>query len=386
VSERVSVTLQGIAKGGTCVARLDGRVVFVAGGIPGETVVIDITDSSHSSWWRGRVIDVIEPSPDRVLPPCPVAGRCGGCDWQHIGLARQRALKAELIAQQMRRLAGGEVRVTVEPVPGDSAGLAWRTRVRYLVGAGHVGFRAARSHDLVPLPSAGCALAVPGGPQPAELVRLASGAGEVGVTVSQDGASVWTPAAGVVSGAGVVRQVAAGRTYRVRADGFWQVHPGAADALVGAVMADLAPRPGVRVWDLYCGVGLFAGALAGAGAEVHGVEQDEAAVALARRNVPEATFSAGRVQGAPDAELVVLDPPRTGAGRSVLETVAAARPRVLAYVSCDEATLARDAATLSTSGYEMTGWRAFDIFPMTSHVECVARFELRDRDASSGHG
>jgi len=377
------VTLVSMAKGGACVARLgeSSRVVFVRDGIPGETVRIQVTDVTRKAWWRGRVVDVLEPSPDRVPAPCPVAGRCGGCDWQHMALVRQRALKAESIAEQLRHLAGLDCPVTVLPVPGDSDGLAWRTRMRYLVDGSLIGLRAPFSNELVPLPPGGCPLATPSGPEAPELARLADGTGEIAVTVADSGATVWSPQRGVILGDAVVTQRAAGRSYRVRADGFWQVHPGAADALCDAVVAALRPRPGETALDLYCGVGLFAGALSDAGASVVGVEANRAAVVLARQNVPEARFVAGRVEaswGIEDGgavDLVVLDPPRSGAGAAVVLRVAEARPRAVAYVACDEAALARDVATFAGCGYRLTDLAAFDIFPMTSHVECVARLE-----------
>ncbi|MCL2653115.1 MAG: TRAM domain-containing protein [Propionibacteriaceae bacterium] len=378
----VQVSLSSIAKGGESVARLDdGRVVFVRGGIPGEVVEIAVTDNSHATWWRGTVTDVVEPSPDRVASPCPVAGLCGGCDWQHVDLARQRKLKAEVVAEQMWRLGQRHVDVTVEPVPGDVDGLGWRTRMRYLTDGDVVGLRGARSHDLVALPPAGCPLAAPGGPSPDELVELKKAAdlddqAEICVTVA-DGATVWSPGWGVLRGEEVVTQRALGRGYKVRADGFWQVHPGAADALSRAVLEALQPQPGERVLDLYCGVGLFAGSLTDCGVEVFGLESDRAATSLARRNVPAAWFEAGRVEREPwpsKADLVVLDPPRSGAGRKVVERIAAAHPRAIAYVACDEAALGRDTATLASVGYVLSGLKALDMFPMTSHVECVATF------------
>ena len=378
----MQVRLTSIAKGGETVARLDdGRVIFVRGGIPGELVDLDVTDDSHATFWRGIVTGVIEPSPDRVTPPCPVAGVCGGCDWQHISLNRQRALKAEMIAEQMWRLGHRRVDVTVEAVPGDVDGLGWRTRMRYLTAGDVVGLRGARSHELVPLPQGGCPLAAQGGPSVGEMVELKRMAeldenAEICVTVADD-VTVWSPGRGVLSGDEVVRQRALGRGYAVRADGFWQVHRGAADALPEAVLAALQPQPGERALDLYCGVGLFAGALADGGVEVFGLESNRDAVELARRNVPDAWFEAGRVEREAwpsTADLVVLDPPRSGAGQAVLERVAAARPRAVAYVACDEAALGRDTATLANLGYALGELRAFDIFPMTSHVECVAAF------------
>jgi len=377
----VQVRLDSIAKGGEAVARpADGRVVFVRGGIPGELVDIDVTDDSHATFWRGVVVDVVEPSPDRVTPPCPVAGVCGGCDWQHIGLERQRALKTESVAEQMWRLGHRHVDVTVEPVPGDVGGLAWRTRMRYLTSGDTVGLRGARSHDLVTLPPCGCPLAA-GGPSVPELRELKRAAkldhdAEICVTVA-DGVTVWSPGRGVMTGSDVVTQRALGREYAVRADGFWQVHPGAPGALSEAVLASLQPQPGERALDLYCGVGLFAGALSDAGVEVFGLEADPDAVRLAGRNVADAWFETGRVEREPwpsTADLVVLDPPRSGAGKAVLERVAATRPRAVAYVACDEASLGRDTALFADCGYALSELRAFDIFPMTSHVECVATF------------
>ena len=381
-SVQAEVELGAVAKGGSCVARLgeSGRVVFVRGGIPGEIVRIEVTDASRAAWWRGRVTEVIQASADRVVPPCPVADRCGGCDWQHIALDRQRALKAELVAGQLRHLAGVDARLDVKAVTGDEDGLAWRTRMRYLIAGGTIGLRAPFSHDVVPVPASGCPLAVSGGPGPQALTTLAGTDGEIAVTIAESGVTVWSSRRGILSGDAVVTQRAAGRAYRVRADGFWQVHPGAADALAHAVVEALQPGPGETALDLYCGAGLFAGVLDDAGALVFGVDDNRAAVALARRNVPNASFIDGRVEKAPwppddgtNVGLVVLDPPRSGAGASVVRRVAAAGPRAVAYVACDEASLARDVAVFAACGYELTDLKAFDIFPMTSHVECVAR-------------
>lgn len=380
VAEFEQVILGAIAHGGDCVARLPGdgagRVMFVRGGIPGEKVLVRVTNAKRAAWWRGVVVEVVDASPNRVTPPCPVAGICGGCDFQHISLARQRMLKAQVVAQQLRQLAGVEwPNLTVEPVPGDVDGLAWRTRMRYLVNSDAVGLRAHASHDLVVLPPQGCPLATPGGPRADELASLAGGASEVAVTVANSGVTVWVPGDSVVEGSLVVGEWAATRGYLVRADGFWQVHPGAATALVQAVTTMLHAQPGEPVLDLYCGVGLFAGAMGDA--IVDGVEGDRAAVDLARQNVPKARFEAGLVQHvAWDASghlgVVVLDPPRAGAGRDIVQRVATCRPRAVAYVACDPASLARDIAIFADLGYELTALRAFDIFPMTSHVECVA--------------
>lgn len=369
--------LEAIAHGGHCVARLDGRVVFVRHGIPGELVRLRITDDSKARFWWGEVAEVIEPSADRVTPPCPVAGRCGGCDFQHIDVARQRALKAAVVAEQLQRLAGLDWPVEVEPVPGDQAGLGWRTRMRYLARDSRVGLRGWRSDELVALPEGGCRIAHPGGPD--DLVEFAPVGvdGELQVVVADSGVTVLGPDGALVVGEAIVTQHCKGRDYLVRADGFWQVHPGAAQMLTDAVLSGLAPQAGEQALDLYCGVGLFAGALVDAGCRVTGVEASKSAIDLARRNVPEARFHAGRMermgrQLPRRADLIVLDPPRTGAGRQVVQRLAGMGARTIAYVACDPAALARDVATFADAGYRLTGLRGFDLFPMTHHVECVA--------------
>jgi tRNA/tmRNA/rRNA uracil-C5-methylase (TrmA/RlmC/RlmD family) len=182
------------------------------------------------------------------------------------------------------------------------------------------------------------------------------------------------------------------RRFRVTGTGFWQVHPGAAQTLLDAVLEATKPLPGERAFDLYCGVGLFAAALAlrvGSEGSVLGVEGDDRGCADARRNLhdlPQVSLAQGRVDRvlsglargeggeseADTADVVVLDPPRAGAGRQVMDAVCALDPRVIAYVACDPAALARDVAIAADNGYRLAALRAFDLFPMTHHVECVA--------------
>ena len=188
-----------------------------------------------------------------------------------------------------------------------------------------------------------------------------------------------------LDGPKVLHERAAGRDWQVTGSGFWQVHPGAADTLVSAVLEALEPAPGERAADLYSGVGLFSAALAervGPTGWVTGVEGDEVAVGDAARNLADLAHVESVVDRVDRAlrrgalgermDVVVLDPPRTGAKRDVVEGIAALRPRAVAYVACEPASLARDVATFAEHGYELTGLRAFDLFPMTHHVECVA--------------
>ncbi|HSA50560.1 MAG TPA: class I SAM-dependent RNA methyltransferase [Yinghuangia sp.] len=422
VGTRYEVEVGPVAHGGHCVARHEGRVLFVRHGLPGERVVVEVTEGAETSrFLRADVVEVLTPSPDRVQPPCPYAGpgRCGGCDWQHATPAAQRALKAAVVAEQLRRLAGLDLNVQVEAVdgpPGLPEGLGWRTRVQFAVDpdSGAVGLRKHRSHDVQPIDA--CAIAAPGveelGIERRDWRGVAS-IEAVAASGSLDRAVVVTPAehegrmpiveldrpvavfrgdergrAKRVHGRAGVREVAAGRTWRVSGAGFWQVHPAAADTLVAAVLDGLEPRPGDVALDLYCGVGLFAGAIADRLADsdtVIGVESSRDAVEDARHNlraVPGARFEAGRVERVLTrpgflrrADIIVLDPPRAGAGKTVVERIARLTPRRIAYVACDPAALARDVGYFAERGYRLRTLRAFDLFPQTHHVECVAVLE-----------
>ena len=417
IVEMLDLDVTGVAHGGWCVARDGGgRVVFVRHALPGERVRARVTEAT-ASFARAEAVEVLRASPDRVAPRCPHArpGGCGGCDWQHADLAAQRRLKAEVVRDQLRRIAGLDREVTVEPVAGDDDGLGWRTRVRFSVGpGGTAGLLAHRSHDVVevgdcpiahPLVRARAVTGRNWAPARSVEVVVSPAAGERAIIVGPGGPGAagsgvageadTVLAAGrggrlaTLSGRGSLRQHAAGRSWRVSAGAFWQVHPGAADALSAAVLDVLRPRPGEVALDLFCGAGLFAGVLAaavGPDGMVVAVDTDRAAVRDARLNlrgtpwarVHAADAAAALARGGwPPPALAVLDPPRTGVPRQVIERLLAPGAggrslRAVAYVSCDPATLARDIAVFAGLGWRLDGLRAFDIFPMTHHVECVA--------------
>jgi tRNA/tmRNA/rRNA uracil-C5-methylase (TrmA/RlmC/RlmD family) len=389
VGERFEVEVGPVAHGGHCVARLpepESRVVFVRHALPGERVVVRITEGTEGDrFWRGDAVEVLVASADRVPAPCPVAGPglCGGCDFQHVAVPAQRDLKTSVVREQLVRL--GRVpaesplvtglRVEAVPVPGrPDDGLRWRTRQRYAaLPDGQPAMRAHRSHDLVPLED--CLIAAEGA-RPADAVEEGARPPLV-----EEGAQ--RPSRDPV----VHTVTAAGATYdfSVAADGFWQVHPEAPRALVETVLELLAPQAGERALDLYAGVGLFARVVGEAtGARVVAVEADRTACQHARANL--SALKAAVVEcGATDRvlragydepfDLVVLDPPREGAKRAVVEQVVDRRPRAVAYVACDPAALGRDVAIFAEHGYALTAVRAFDLFPMTHHVECVALLE-----------
>ena len=399
---RFEVTVGPVAHGGHCVARHEGRVVFVRHSLPGERVVVRVTEDRHRGFCRADAIEVLEAAPARVERPCPYSGpgRCGGCDWQHVDPAEQRRLKSAVVREQLARLAGlDDVDVTVEELPGGP--LRWRSRARFAVDrSGAAGLRRHRSHDVVPL--ADCPITVDPAAA-AVLQRQWPGAGAVDVSVDSTGAVTTTrlDRQGKATSSRVVRpggelpeepagraeRRAGGRDWEVEGTGFWQVHPAAADALVAAVAEFAGVRAGETVLDLYAGAGLFGGALApavGPEGRVVCVESDAGACAAADANLtdlPQAEVWQGDVDveglgellaelGAPD--VVVLDPPRAGAGPAVSRLLAGTGARAVVYVACDPAALARDVAAFVGAGYRLAGIRGFDAFPMTAHVECVA--------------
>ena len=360
-----------VAHGGHFVARHEGFVLFVRGAIEGEVVDVRVTEVAKR-FARADVVSVRTPSQHRVEPPCPIAGACGGCDFQHVEPAWTRELKRRVVAELLEHLGGVNFEGPVEEVLPSPFG--WRKRMRYQHAAdGRPGLRAHRSAEVVPLPQEGCRLAVPAIASPASSGEPGT---ELLAAAANSGAAFYAAEAADAS----VIEHAAGRDYEVAADGFWQAHVAAPHVLVEAVLEGLRPRRGEVALDLYCGVGLFAGALASAGCRVTGIEGDRGAVERAAHNAPEAGFLAGegarglrQVRGPVD--LVVLDPPRTGAGAVVLGQVLRLGPRSVAYVACDPAALGRDLATAGELGYRPRSITAWDLFPMTHHVECLAILE-----------
>lgn len=360
-----------VAHGGHFVARHEGRVIFVRHALTGELVDVCVTELSKR-FARADVIAVHRASPHRVAPPCPIAGRCGGCDFQHVDPAHSRELKRQVVAELLGHLAGYDFTGEVLEVP--PAPLGWRRRMRYhLDSEGRPGMLAHRSPELILLPAQGCLIADPGIANP-----LPDSGRPGGELLALAGSEPLFTGTGPTTQ--TVTEVVGEQSYRVALDGFWQAHAAAPQVLTDAILAGLAPKPGEVAFDLFCGVGLFAGALAAAGAQVWGIEGDRRAAELARGNVRTANFTAGdvarRLGGLPAAaDLVVLDPPRAGAGAAVLTAVAARKPRAIAYVACDPAALGRDLKIAAGLGYQPVSVTAYDLFPLTHHVECVAILE-----------
>jgi tRNA/tmRNA/rRNA uracil-C5-methylase (TrmA/RlmC/RlmD family) len=410
VGTLLELDVTGIAHGGISVARHEGRVVFVSDAIPGESVVARVTEDRKKSFWRADTVSVATPSEHRVDHVWAEAGldrdpaeRPGGAEFGHIALAHQRTLKHDVLVDSFSRFAHLDLTdvlgrdVVVEAAPGDDAanGLGWRTRVRLHVDEeGTAGPFAARSHTVVPVTGLPLATAVV-----QESAPLARGA-MPGASVLDVLAPSGSEGARLVvdeQAPSAVTEVVGNRTFTVDDTGFWQVHRAAAAVLTEAVQ-DLVDRDrldadGIHL-DLYGGVGLLAAAvgdLVGPKARLTSVESAGRATEHAQENLAEwigARAEPGRVdrwlartvQTASRSELdryragtVVLDPPRSGAGREVAVQIAALQPAQVVYVACDPVALARDVATFADLGYRLEALRAFDLFPHTHHMEAVAR-------------
>jgi 23S rRNA (uracil1939-C5)-methyltransferase len=391
VGAPVEVEVAAIVAGGWGLAHhADGRVVMVDGGLPGEAVRATVTES-HAGYARARVVDVVRPSPARVAPPCPHLARgCGGCPWQHVRPEAQGALKAAIVTDSLRRLA----RLDRPPVRLGPALPAWsyRTTLRLVVDGGRLGFRAARSHRVVVVDE--CLVAHPlldqllaearFGP-PAQRVTLRCGArtGERMAVVEPGRRGVDLPPDVAVAGgsdragrgAASIHEVVAGCRFRVSAGSFFQASPEGADLLVDLVGQALGDAPAGDLVDAYGGVGLFA-ATAGAGRPATLLEASPSAVADARHNlagVRVVHVDVARWRPRP-AAAVVADPPRAGLGRAAADVLAATGATHLALVSCDAASLGRDAGLLAGYGYRLEWAASLDLFPGTPHVEVVSRF------------
>jgi tRNA/tmRNA/rRNA uracil-C5-methylase (TrmA/RlmC/RlmD family) len=381
-------------------------VVFVSDAIPGETVIARVTDDSKASFWRADAVSIVDASPHRVPHVWveagidrPIHARVGGADFGHIALAHQRELKRDVLKDSLARFGKLDEatiallldRVTALPGDDDRGGLAWRTRVRLHVNdQGQVGPRARRSHDIIVVKS--LPLASEG------INQIAPLADNYGMTGSVD---VLSPSIGeprLIVGEQkptVIRERVGNREFQVDDNGFWQVHREAATTLTDEVRAAIDSErfdPTALNLDLYGGVGLFAVALAdlgGPSTRITSVESDERATEHAGENLSEwvgAFAETGMVDKwlrALDARAtpgersrlaagtIILDPPRSGAGREVMALLGRIGPAQIVYVACDPVALSRDIAFARDHGYRPTRLRALDLFPHTHHLETI---------------
>ena len=384
VGQIIRVTIEKVAHGGHFIARHEGAVIFLRHGLPGEVVDVAIT-SIGSSFNRGDVVKVITASADRVQAPCTYANRngCGGCDFQHVEISAQRKLKSQVITEQFSRIAKMEISVEVEEV---SSPLGWRTQTT--IGSdknGHAGFYGSRTNTIIPIKNCQVLHSSVG------YESIAARSWEPGIRIEVSAASTKVPrliAGDTVEGDLIQIYSVAQKEYQVSAGSFWQSNIRAPQVLVDAVTNFADVKSGDHLIDLYGGVGLFGLALLdliGTDGRIDHVEGSKSAIADAHVNFGEAKnvhFYTGDVEKIlprfSSADVVILDPPREGAKKAVIESLVACSPRAIVYVACDPAALARDTALLRDANYTLIQLRAFDLFPMTHHIECVALFAPTD--------
>ena len=384
----IEVTIEKVAHGGHFIARHDGAVIFVRHAIPGERCTIEVT-STGSSFNRGDVVEVHVASEHRVDAPCRYAHRagCGGCDFQHIDPAYQRTLKADVIKEQFSRIAKMQIEIDVEEV---SKSTHWRTRAIATTNRnGKLGFYKSRSHSVVSVDD--CLICVDG----MKLNEIAAShlKGDMRIEISSSNTGERTIAlapirgeekARISEGPVVLHEKVAGRVLEVSQASFWQSNEKAPELLTETILDFAQLKSGEHVLDLYGGVGLFTAAIVeavGEGGHVDLIEGSKVATADAARNFannPNVTIATGDVAKLlpriTAADVVVLDPPRDGAGKEAIAHIARLAPRSIVYVACDPAALARDTAYLADHSYSLVKLRAFDLFPMTHHIECVALY------------
>ena len=386
LGEEITLDVTHIANGGFCIARHNGQAVFVRHALPGEQVVAEITEI-NKRYLRADAIEILKPSKYRVAAPCSYAGVCGGCDFQHADLAYQRELKSQVVREQLGHL-GGVTQVNgepleafvVQPLTEAETGLHWRTRNRFArLGDIAVGMKMPRSHSVVEIDD--CLIAVEDAVGLAES-SLHLGHGDIATAQSSLGQHV------VVDGRGGpwLDEVVDNRTWRIHASSFWQVHKDAPAAFVQSVRKLAQLKPGDSLLDLYSGSGLFAASLSGDVGEegdVVAVESSIDAVRDARRSCSDLSqlelitsdVEKWIAQCDESFDVIVLDPPRAGAGLKVIGDVARLANRGIVYVACDPSSLGRDTKYLADLGWHMTSLVGLDAFPMTAHVECIALFK-----------
>ena len=395
VGQRITVDIEKIAHGGHFIARHESEngkkaVIFVRHAIPGERVEIEITSTS-ANFIRADVVEVVSASSDRVQAPCEYSNRdgCGGCDFQHISITRQRALKSEVIKEQFERIAKMDISVDVEEV-GEP--LHWRTRVTATTDHnGALGFYSSRSHRVIPVKE--CLIAIPEIGIAAMSAQKLSPDVRIEIAYSSEGERMVAeaPKSGdgkfrQNTGPAVLHERVGDQLLQVSQRSFWQGHKRAPEVLTDVVRNFAHLQEGEHVLDLYGGVGLFTAAYlkdVGATGSIHLVEGSKDATADAKNNFAGQSnieISTGDVAKVITrinrADVVILDPPREGAGKEVVQEITRLSPRSIIYVACDPAALARDTAYLREYGYQLEKIRAFDLFPMTHHIESVALFTL----------
>ena len=386
IGAQIRVQPTSMSYRGTAVARLDGQVVFVAGALPGEEILAEV-ERGRRDYLEARTLEVVTASVERVVPRCTHFGVAGSCEWEFIAYAAQLRLKDEILRGQFRRIGHFDAVATLAAIPSPEP-WGYRNHARFVIdAAGNPCYLRRGTH--VPVPIESCASLQPwinsalpllqgrlGGLAGVEL-RCGVNTGETLIAPLLDGRGIDLP-----SGQPAYHEELLGRRFRISAGSFFQVNTRVAEELARVLIEALGLQGTERVADLYAGVGTFACLLARNAGAVLGVESAAEAVEDGRLNsgfLENVRYRKGMVdqvlpQLTPPPEVVVLDPPRSGCERGVIASLLAQAPRLIAYVSCDPATLARDARLLVDGGYRLDSLRLVDMFPQTYHIESLAIF------------
>lgn len=365
------VRIESVAHGGAGVGRVNGKVVFCHDAVPGDVVEARVT-KDKASFSMAETVEVLEPSPERVDPPCPVFERCGGCDWQMLGLSAQRRWKAAILSEQLSHLGGIE-EPPVEEAVAVGPGFGYRNRIDLRVIEGRPALYERASHRPVVIDD--CPLVSELISARIRALRPASGVDRVTIRASESTGEVvelarrrgrWDE--------GVLHEEVGGHRFRITGRAFFQVNTAGAEALVEMVGSALAVESDDTLLDGFAGGGLFSATVGRRTGRVVAVESDPRALADLAANAPHAEVMAAPFEQAPipPIDLAIVDPPRQGLGVDGAGILTAIGPRRIAYVSCDPASLARDVALLRRSGYELKSATPVDMFPQTHHVESVS--------------
>lgn len=382
--ERATLSLTDMAYEGHAIGRLDDLIVFAEYGIPGEEVVVEIYRKT-ADFASARVVEVLQPSPDRVEAPCQYFGLCGGCHWQHISYERQLQLKRHVVQEQLRRIGKFESQPVNETIGADDP-WGYRNHLRLSAGRlGDIGFMRRGSHRFLQIDE--CLIADPrindaiallqGKGTGLHQVELRAGVNTGDLMVQPDMTDREPKAPPATK---VYRDALLGREFQISAPSFFQSNTRQAERLAELVRQKLDPQPHELLLDAYAGVGTFAALFAADVREVIGIEESPAAVADAAVNLaglPNVRYIEGKVEAVlPDMEdqpdAVILDPSRLGCHPDVIDAIVQLAPRKLVYVSCDPSTLARDLRLVVDGGFELIDVTPLDMFPQTYHIECVA--------------